>query len=331
MSKKKQGSRRFRRIKWTLAVAVFYIAGSIGYYVLPWSVRKPIYTSSPELDRALRKNGLAILEGWDNLGLWGSDCSIPMESQFRAAHAYGGFPSQGFKLVGRLNVLENEGFTVGYSESLRNPLWVAYRVFDVPQLVSEKRPSRFKVDDRTSSKVSHDDYTHSGYDRGHMAPNYAISTRFGSDGQKETFLMSNIIPQNPMVNQHLWKDLEHRVALRYGRYFSEVWVMTGPVFREPIKKLKSGVAIPAAYYKIIADENEGRLRVIAFLVEEEPPPYSRLASFLVSIDRLEEETGLDFFPDLPEEQQQELESRPAGRLWPYYLPAVRYRFGGKTQ
>jgi len=244
-------------------------------------------------------------------------------------HVYGGWPSQGLKVLDRVKLLENEGYTVGYSESMQNPLWVAYRVFDVPVLESRKRPSYFRIDHRTSAKVSHNDYRGSGYDRGHMAPNYAISTRYGVDGQRETFLMSNIIPQTPRVNRYLWKDLEHCVARRYGRYFGEVWVITGPVFSEPIGRLDSGIPIPSGYYKILADEAGDTLRVLAFLVERDCPPYTRIASRRVSVDELEELTGLDFFPKLSKAEQAELESRPAGRLWPWLFPSIQYLFGSQ--
>ncbi len=56
------------------------------------------------------------------------------------------------------------------------------------------------MDTLTIAKVTHNDYTHSGYDRGHMAPNYAIATRYGQEAQKETFLMSNIVPQLGNLN-----------------------------------------------------------------------------------------------------------------------------------
>ncbi len=80
-------------------------------------------------------------------------------------------------------IIENTGFTVGYSELHKNPVWVSYRLFKVDDPVSGKRPSKFKVDERTEACVRHDDYTHSGYDRGHIAPNYAIATRFGREAQ----------------------------------------------------------------------------------------------------------------------------------------------------
>jgi len=84
---------------------------------------------------------------------------------YSADGCYGGIPKS------NATIIENTGFTIGYSELRMNPLWVAYRVFHADNPVSSKRPSKFKVDNRTEAKVSHDDYTHSGYDRGHMAVN----------------------------------------------------------------------------------------------------------------------------------------------------------------
>jgi endonuclease G len=322
---KKNTRSHFRRFQLILALGLLYGSLTVGYYFLPWSVRQGVYKGAPWLDRTLRRSGFRIVRGWDELGLWGRDCTTTLNPEQRGNHAYGGYPSQGIQLIDRATVLENVGYVVGYSESMRNPLWVTYRVFDVPISDSGKRPSGFRIDHRTTSKVSHGDYTRSGYDRGHMAPNYAIATRYGMYGQRETFLMSNVIPQNPRVNRHIWKDLEMLVAQRYGRYFGEVWVITGPIFKKPIKRLESGVAIPSAYYKILADEDGDELRAKAFIIESDCPPYTRIKSHLVSIDELEDLTHLDFFPELSKDAQTKLESKPAGRLWPWLGAAIRHR------
>lgn len=319
---------RRRSIKVVLLVAAVYLVVSVGYYHLPWSMRRAVYYRAPKVDRTLRARGFAILEGWDELALFGRDAAVPLDRSYRADHVYAGFPVQGFKLFGRVKVLENRGYVVGYSESMRNPLWAAYRIFDVPDLQRRAvgpRKSTFTADRRTRSQVSHRDYTHSGYDRGHMAPNYGIASRYGREAQLETYLMSNIIPQNPNVNRHLWKDLEMSVAKRYSRYFREVWVITGPVFQGEIKKLESGVPIPSAYYKIIADESGQELRTLAFLVEQRCPPYTRIRKRLVSVDEIEKLTGLDFFPDLSDALETELESKAATRLWPW----IPFIFGAR--
>lgn len=317
--------------KTVLGVVLIYLLATVGYYHLPWSVRDSISNRFPSLNRALMKQGFAILQGWDELALTGGDADVRMEDSFRGDQVYGGWPIADAVSGGRIRRLENRGYTVGYSDTIQNPLWVAYRIFDLPKLQAGERKSYFPIDQRTRAEVSHDDYTHSGYDRGHMAPNYGIATRYGREAQLETYLMSNIIPQNPEVNRYIWKDLEMRVAKRYGRYFREVWVITGPVFEGRIRRLDSGVPIPTAYYKIIVDENGDHLRALAFLVDEKSRPYTRIRTCLVSIDQLESLTGLDFFPDLPVAMETELEAEAATRLWPWIGPSMAYHLFGKTR
>lgn len=306
-----------------MGLILTYVLFSLIYFHVPWNVRKKLYEKSPQVDRMFMRSGFRLLQGWDELALVGKDADMPLHSSFRGEHEYAGYPSQGFKVIGRVKVLENRGYTSGYSDAMKNPLWVSYRIFDVPKLKAGKRPG-FRIDSRTRSKVKTSDYTNSGFDRGHLAPNYGIATRYGVVGQKETFLMSNIIPQNPAVNQHDWKELEMRVAKKYGRYFGEVWVITGPVFQKPIKKLDSGVPIPSHYYKIIVDEHQGTLRSLAFLISAEGLPWSRIKKQLVSIDQLETLTGLDFFTELSVEDQELLESSAATRLWPWIGPSLNY-------
>lgn len=287
---------------------------TVVYYFIPWSASRHVYSRWPALHRSLMLTGYRIVDGVDGLGLWGRDRSVVLPQHRGGAHVYGGYPD------GRVHLLENSSYAVGYSENLKNPLWVAYRVFDVPELRSGERPA-FRTDRRTRARVTPDAYRGSGYDRGHMAPNFAMATRYGLQGQAESFLMSNIIPQTPRINRYLWKELEMRVARRYSRCFDEVWVVTGPVFSKPVQRLASGVAVPSAYYKIVTDEIDGGIRVMAFLVDSRAAPYTRIKTELVSVDQLEALTGLNFFPELTESEQQTLEAEPAGRLWPW-IPSV---------
>ena len=106
---------------------------------------------------------------------------------------YGGLPNAaayGHPVL----VLTNSGYLVGYCEAHRNPAWVGFSISSITIGSTAKRPSKFLTDTRTASPVAHGDYTGTGYDRGHMAPNYAIGTRYGHEAQRETFLMSNIVP-----------------------------------------------------------------------------------------------------------------------------------------
>lgn len=217
-----------------------------------------------------------------------------------------------------VRLLANRGYLAGYSDELGVPLWAAYRVADVDPLPSPpERPERFEVDRRTAARIEPEAYSNTGYDRGHLAPNYAIATRHGAAAQRETFLMSNIIPQRHRLNAGLWKRLELEIATSWPARFGEVWVLAGPVFGARPKTLagRAGPAIPEACYMIVVDETGGRARSLAFIVPQEPKEGADLGDFLTTVDEVERSTGIDFFPELPDAVERDLEARRAGRVW----------------
>jgi len=216
-----------------------------------------------------------------------------------------------------LKRLPNRGYTVGYDDGLPAPRWSSYRVFSYRDVHLE-RPSSFRSDPRTAARVTTSEYVRSGYDRGHLAPNYAISVCYGEEAQKETFLLSNIVPQLHALNAGLWKDLEQRIMKRYVERYGTVWVQVGPVFVSPAAKKVGRVPVPTAFWMVISDYDEaiGGVRAIAYLIpHEEKWRDAELTRYVVSIRRVEELTGLDFFPKLPRPAQDRLESTPAPRAW----------------
>ncbi|MCF8131368.1 MAG: DNA/RNA non-specific endonuclease [Deltaproteobacteria bacterium] len=203
--------------------------------------------------------------------------SEKLTGNYGERYCFGGTPVTSQKV----RILKNEGYLVGYSEERRCPLWVAYKVYDDPAHETSERPDGFMVDRRTRSRVDPAAYTRSGYDRGHMAPNYAIGETYGHKAQMETFKMSNIIPQRPELNRGPWKELEQKIANDYAKECGEVWVVTGPVFDGQRQWLSSGVEVPDACYKIIVDQHNDRLRVIAFLMPQNISKSKGLRSCMV--------------------------------------------------
>ena len=227
---------------------------------------------------------------------------------------YGGLPNAA-RYGQPIVVLTNIGYLSGYCEGRRNPAWVGFSISSITVGSTAKRPSKFLTDTRTASPVAHGDYTGTGYDRGHMAPNYAIGTRYGHEAQRETFLMSNITPQSPDLNRIWWRVLEEKEANDFAVRLERVWVVTGPVFAGEVKKLPSGVDIPTAFYRIILDEENGQPRVLAFIAPQTVTGHEPLAQFLTSVREIERQTGLDFYPELPREVQERFETGKAERLW----------------
>jgi endonuclease G len=261
-----------------------------------------------------RKQITAFEVAWDLWQIYSAKDFVAGVAPGDATHSYAGVPQP---ILGRppLRVLANTGYVVGYSDELGNPLWAAYRVRDAEPRDPASRPDEFVVDMRTVARIDPDVYTRSGYDRGHLAPNFVMATHFGSQAQRETFLMSNIIPQKHGLNAGLWKQLEQRIAKNYPGRFGEVWVLTGPVFGARPEKLRRRVAVPEACYMIIVDESEGRVRALAFLFPQNPPEKASLADYLTNIDEIERRTGLDFLTELADSAESALEARAVERVW----------------
>ncbi|WP_407430158.1 DNA/RNA non-specific endonuclease [Arcticibacter sp.] len=219
----------------------------------------------------------------------------------------------------QVKVLINAAYISCYDEQLKNPLWVAYRLGNMKgefKYVNWERPFRFLTDYRTESRVDHDAFNRSGYDRGHMAPNATILSQYGQLGQLETYLMTNICPQSPALNQGLWASLEklERESLSQddtpNKEVHDLFVITGPVFDKNPRRLASGVAVPTGFYRILAFRKgyTGTLKAVAFLFPQNPQS-KKLQDYLTTIDHLESLTSLNFFPELSRAVQHNLESK----------------------
>jgi len=261
-----------------------------------------------------RKQITAFDVAWDLWQLYYSKDYVAAVAPGDKTHVYGGAPSM--RIGGPpVRVLANTGFVVGYSDDLGNPLWAAYRVQDGEPREAPPRPEQFVVDMRTVARIDPDAYSRSGYDRGHLAPNFVIATHYGPQAQRETFQMSNIIPQKHALNAGPWKQLEQRIATRYPGRFGEVWVLAGPVFGAKPEKLRRRVAVPEACYMIIVDESEGRVRAAAFLFPQDTPAEAPLDNYLTTVDEIERRTGLDFLAALPDDAENALEAHKLDRVW----------------
>jgi endonuclease G len=246
-------------------------------------------------------------------GLW-----YAQEQEYRGQLSWMGVPTwESLTPLSIHRVLRNDGFLVGWSDVRVNPLWVSYLLHEVENPRAGPRPD-FRQDWRTLWPIAADSYFGSGYDRGHLAPNYAIAAVHGRQAQQQSFLMSNISPQRPDLNRRLWQRLEEVVIDRFVPRFGVVQVITGPVFAErffdSVTNRVGLVEVPVAFYKIIvvpADEP----MALAFIMPQEVRGDEPLDDYLVSIDEVEARTGMNFFPHLPEQVAEVLEGEVVVEGW----------------
>ena len=132
-------------------------------------------------------------------------------------------------------VLRNDGYLVGWSDLRVNPLWVSYWLNDAGSSRIGERPD-FQRDWRTLWPVSTDSYRGSGYDRGHLAPNYAIASVYGREAQRQTFLMSNMSPQRPRLNRQLWALTKGHKICALRSQLSVLWQITPCLTHQPHRR-----------------------------------------------------------------------------------------------
>ncbi|MGJ8514363.1 hypothetical protein R84981_002289 [Carnimonas sp. R-84981] len=254
------------------------------------------------------------------------------EVKSRAAMSWQGVPVasswQDWRSVHR--VLRNDHFLVGWSDIRMTPLWVEYRLKATNPRYHLKRPEGFHRDWRSGLPLTSSLYDASGYDRGHMAPNYAMASLYGKRAQQQTFLMTNVAPQRPALNRKLWQRLEAAVVDQMLPRFGSLWVITGPVYtangqwlpsclnaQHQLITLPVCVSIPQAFYKIVVvPGRQGEpAKALAFLMPQQVQGNEPLDRYLVPIATIERLTGLRFFSDLPAAQQHRLKHDVDTRGW----------------
>ncbi|MEW6250663.1 MAG: DNA/RNA non-specific endonuclease [Planctomycetota bacterium] len=262
----------------------------------------------------------------------------PTSAPAWAAHVYMGLPQPEASYL----LLVNRGYVVGYSEERRDPLWAAYRLFPVSDPPQSPRPRSFSVDERTTGCVSHDDYrpVTDRFDRGHMAPNHAIATRYGREAQLETFLMSNVCPQAACLNEGTWEAFEKVICDDYaGR--GEVYVVAGPIFGPAPERLPAGVEVPDAFYTIVVAPGANAVpgapagsvpppaapgvpvpQMLAIVMDQSVEGERVLSEFVTTVDDVEQRSGLDFFAELPDDIERAAESAPPDPGWQIDQPLV---------
>lgn len=263
--------------------------------------------------------GNALADTTDTLGLTGHDVTATLAVPLATNRIVcAGLPKRlpGCSAPDDITVLNKHGFVVGYSPSLRHPVWVAYKVHKVGDDIPPPRPTTFKPDPAANNSPQHKEYAKTGYDRGHMAPNLAIATRYGKAAQQQTFLTSNICPQRPGLNQGPWCDLEFRISDLWTARYNDVWVITGALSAPNGKRLSSGIDIPIAFYQIVVAQTKGRICAFAVCMPQSLRRHTPTRTTLIAIDDLEKLTGFDFLSDLPDAVENEIEASVPTRLWP---------------
>ena len=188
-----------------------------------------------------------------------------------------GYPVCDELLIGRY-------FTIGYSWYFRQAKWTLEIVsrggneFAPEAFTKAQRLNNFRADVRLPHRfrASLNAYKGNGYDRGHLVS--SANATLSHIENSETFLLSNMSPQEPGFNQRIWKDLEEAVRELNARDdVLEVYVLNCPFFdfTKPLKLIgdkedKYGINIPVPHgfvKSVLAEYRNGGLKLWTFLME----------------------------------------------------------------
>ena len=212
-------------------------------------------------------------------------------------------------------ILTHTGFIISYNAEARLPEWVAYELTaDETRGDVDRDESVFRMDPTyKGTQAMREDYFDSGWTRGHMA--CAADFQWDEEAMNDTFYLTNICPQDEELNKGDWNYLEKQVR-RWARDYGKVWVVSGPIIGDNLYGVigDRGVTVPDSFFKAVLAENRGKYHAIAFVMDNDDKRYW-LDDCAMTVDELEDITGLDFFPLLPDDVEKSVESKITLSFW----------------
>lgn len=197
-----------------------------------------------------------------------------------------------------------DGFSLMYSGVSKTPLWVAEYLTPERLAVHIKRNKEFH--EEKSLPMEHrsllSDYRRSGFDRGHMAPNGDMATE--QSGQ-DSFTLTNIVPQHPKNNQGVWLGIEEATRAIVSKQKQPAYVVTGTLYENAqVQSIGQGVLVPTAVYKAVYYP---QLQVASVYYT---PNNDSQELQIMSVCELEQRTGINIFPLLPQAVKQQVYALP---------------------
>ena len=294
MSRKSQRSVKKQLPLWMTILLL--IAGAVYYLAIYTTLLDPLLVKVGMLDAPLAE-----------------ETSVGTPEQTDSQSVSATMPVEGLEIPILLEkrpsqLIEHLAYTVDFNPKWNIPNWVAYSLIREETEGEEERANHFKPDPLVQGDpVVTKDYSNSGYDRGHMAP--AADFKWSEQAMRESFYMTNMCPQNHNLNAGDWKELEElvrKLAAQYGC----IYVCCGPVVNSRPKTIGTDrkIAVPAAFFKaLLRQKDNGEWTSIGFLFSNKAGNRP-LTDYALTIDELQTTTGIDFFPLLDDQIEQQVES-----------------------
>ena len=197
------------------------------------------------------------------------------------------------------DIVRHLGYTASYNHLTLCPEWVAWELTAEEADGSLDGQYSFSRDpDVKFPKASREDYSNSGWDKGHMAPR--ADMKWSLKAMEESYYLTNICPQDHEMNSQAWRKIEE-LTRRMARRHGSVLVVCGPIYDGGEQRTigPAGVRVPDRFFKALAVKTDNGWQTIGFIVENTPQSFAP-RHYAVSIDSVEATAGRNLFPTLPE-------------------------------
>ena len=197
----------------------------------------------------------------------------------------------------RGQIITRRAYITSYNSTTKQPNWVAWCL----KAEHTDGPLKFRrFNEDTSVAAPHatlDDYRDCGWSRGHMCP--AGDNKWDTRAREETFLLTNICPQDGKLNGGTWNQIE-MACREWAKDYGMVYIVCGPIFnsRNPKTIGKNRIAVPDAFFKVVAREDRGKYTTIAFICPNHGGT-GKKAKYVTTVADVERTTGITFFPGVP--------------------------------
>ena len=213
-------------------------------------------------------------------------------------------------------ILRRMGYTTSYNKDTKCPNWVAWHLTKSHTYGKHQRSGEvFTEDSEVTPRATNNDYYNSRYDRGHMCP--AGDNKWDAQAMSESFLFTNICPQNHSLNKYEWNTLEIQCR-EWAREYGAVDIVCGPLYNDDSRLQaktigRSRVHVPDGFFKVVLCRT-GKPKAIGFVFRNDGKKVD-LADVACTVDHVERLTGIDFFPALDDKTEQRVEATASLKEW----------------
>jgi endonuclease G len=227
----------------------------------------------------------------------------------------------------------NDQYCINYSVEWdcdkKSQRWSCYQMTATNRVANTKRyypdagkgETQYPNDPALPSQYYYDGdpFRGSGYDHGHICP--SADRLYSVDANVQTFYLTNMQPQLHVFNAGIWEKMEEKLRswLSTGSKSEDtlyvckggtIDAVPGGIEKPLLETLQNGLPVPRYFFMALLRKSKTGYKALAFWVEHSSDDRSNdaLGNYVISVRELERLTGIDFFCNLPDDIENEVET-----------------------